>query len=83
VAVEPLDPRVVAVILSLADRSSPYAEVWRRARPLLERRGLPCPSYGSVRRVVREARATRREWDGTISSGGVTIEVATGHIRIT
>jgi hypothetical protein len=82
VPVERLDPQTVELIRALVDRRSPYAEIWRRARPLLERRGLPTPSYPSVRRIVREERATRRKWDGTISSGGVTIEIGTGRIRI-
>jgi hypothetical protein len=82
VPVERLDPRVVAVIRSLTDRTSPYAEIWRRARPVLERRGLACPGYGAVRRIVREERY-RLEHPPRFGGAGVHVELSTGHISIT
>jgi hypothetical protein len=82
VPVERLDPKVVAVIRSLTDRGSPYAEIWRRARPALERRGLACPGYGAVRRVVREERY-RLDHPTKEPGAGVHVEWSTGHISIT
>jgi hypothetical protein len=79
--VERLDPRVVAVIRSLADRRSSYAEIWRCLRPALERRGLACPSYDRVRLLVREERARRALPPGP--GAGVHVDLATGHISIT
>ena len=54
--VPPLDPRAAARIRQLARGDLPYAEIWRRVRPEFERRGLPVPSYGTVRRLVRDER---------------------------
>lgn len=72
IAVERLDPRVVAVIRAATDERSPYAEIWRRVRPQLERRGLACPSYDAVRKLVRTERAERA------ARGGETLEFGWG-----
>jgi hypothetical protein len=57
--VERLDPRVVSLVAAAVDDRSGYAEIWRRVRPQLERRALACPSYGSVRKIVRDERHRR------------------------
>lgn len=58
-AVPPLDPFVASEIRRLARRELPYAELWRLLRPRVERRGLRCPSYESVRSIAREERRLR------------------------
>jgi hypothetical protein len=38
----------------------PYAEAWRRLRPVAARLGIPRPSYSSVRRIVIADRERKR-----------------------
>jgi hypothetical protein len=79
--VERLDPRVVAVVRAVADRDSAHAEIWRRARPILEARGLGCPSYGAVRRLV-VAERHRRAQGRRPGDAGVHVDPLAGRIWI-
>jgi hypothetical protein len=81
VAVARLDPRVVAAIRSATDDSSSFAEIWRRVRPVLERRGLACPGYGAVRRIVRDERFRRSHPPDPI--GPVRVDLVAGRIWTT
>lgn len=58
-SIPPLDPLVAAEIRQLARGDLSYAEIWRRLRPRVERRGLPCPSYDTVRVIAAEERRSR------------------------
>lgn len=58
-SIPPLDPLVAAEIRQLARGDLSYAEIWRRLRPRVERRGLPCPSYDAVRVIAAEERRSR------------------------
>jgi hypothetical protein len=79
-AVERLDPRVLAVVRVATDRRSSYAAIWRRVRPQLERRGLAVPSYDTIRLLVREERARRAATEP--GSAGVEIDWVSGRVRI-
>jgi hypothetical protein len=80
VTVERLDPRVVALVRAATDRRSSYAEIWRRVRPRLERRGLAVPSYDTVRLLVREERARRAP--PPEPGSGVIVEPFAGRVTI-
>jgi hypothetical protein len=56
-----LSPRLLEAIVELDDRSLPIAEVSRRVGRRAVELGLPRPSYGHVRRLVRELRAQQDE----------------------
>ena len=64
---EPLDPDFVEALRLLAPLDLPYAEQWRRLRPVAARLDVPRPSYWRVRRrairlkIVVAERDARRE----------------------
>jgi len=59
-AISPNDPRIHDLIRALDRDEQPAAETWRLVAAGAERLGLPRPSYGHVRRLVRVERALRR-----------------------
>jgi hypothetical protein len=50
------DPRLVAALFDLDDRSLPIAEICRRVGDIASSMGIPRPSYVHVRRLVRAKR---------------------------
>jgi hypothetical protein len=51
-----VDPRIVAALRKLDDRSLPIAETCRRAGVLAERLGVARPSYEQIRVLVHRER---------------------------
>jgi hypothetical protein len=50
---EPVQPEFVRALHLLAALDCPYAEAYRRLRPLASRLDVPRPSYKRVRRIMR------------------------------
>lgn len=59
-AISPNDPRIHDLIRALDRNEQPAAATWRLVAAAAERLGVPRPSYGHVRRLVRVERALRR-----------------------
>jgi len=53
---EPVRPEFVRALHLLAALDCPYAEAYRRLRPLASRLDVPRPSYKRVSRIMREER---------------------------
>ncbi len=53
---EPVRPEFVRALQLLAALDCPYAEAYRRLRPLAARLDVPRPSYKRVSRIMREER---------------------------
>ena len=68
---EPVRPEFVRALHLLATLDCPYAEAYRRLRPLAAMLDVPRPSYKRVSRIMREERrrivARDRLVDETIS----------------
>jgi hypothetical protein len=58
---EPLHPELVVALRALDADGLPYAEMWRRTRPVAARIGVPQPSYWRVRRFLIEERRRKQE----------------------
>jgi hypothetical protein len=57
---EPLDPDFVEALRLLGPLDLPYAEQWRRLRPVAARLGVPRPTYWRVRRTAIRLSAVER-----------------------
>lgn len=53
---EPVQPEFVRALHLLAALDCPYAEAYRRIRPLASRLDVPRPSYKRVSRIMRDER---------------------------
>ncbi|MGZ4394813.1 MAG: hypothetical protein ACXVZ2_05555 [Gaiellaceae bacterium] len=60
---EPVRPEFVRALHLLAALDCPYAEAYRRLRPLARRLDVPRPSYKRVSRIMREERRRIAERD--------------------
>ena len=58
---DPIHPEFVQALLVLDAIGLPYAELWRRLRPIAARLGCPRPSYWHVRRILIEERRRKLE----------------------
>jgi hypothetical protein len=57
----PVDPELLAAIDALDAIGMPYAELWRRLRPVTRRIGCRHPTYWMVRRKAIESRRRKLE----------------------
>jgi hypothetical protein len=83
VALDALDPRVIAIVRASSDTTSTHADIWRRVGAVTAKRGLPCPSYHAVRKIVLEERRRPSLVDpyGYVHlGGGLRVHPWTGHI---
>lgn len=53
---EPVQPEFVRALHLLAALDCPYAEAYRRLRPLASRLDVPRPTYKRVSRIMRDER---------------------------
>jgi len=63
---EPVRPEFVNALHLLAALDCPYAEAYRRLRPLACRLDVPRPSYKRVCRIMREERRRITEQDAAL-----------------
>jgi len=54
------DPRLHALVVGLHREGAPAAETWRLVGDAASELGLPCPSYHTIRELVRTERVRRR-----------------------
>jgi hypothetical protein len=60
------DPRLLAAIRRLDDKSEPIAQTCRRVGDAADSLGLPRPSYVHVRRIVKAERLRAEETAGLV-----------------
>ena len=75
---EPVQPEFVRALQLLAALDCPYAEAYRRLRPLASRLDVPRPSYKRVTRIMREERRRIAARDAVLDE--VLGDILTGYL---